>query len=82
MINAQTWRAIARLNIPSRLGKGPHPPTLVINGSSDTSIPPGAGKRIAGLFGARLLELPGCAHMAPLEAPEKFMDHLETFLLS
>jgi pimeloyl-ACP methyl ester carboxylesterase len=53
-----------------------------MNGSLDTSIPPGAGERLANLLGARLVELPGCAHMAPLEALEKFNDLLESFLLN
>ena len=81
IVNAQTWRAIAKLNVVSRLPKL-HLPALVINGSLDNSIPPGGGERLANLLGARLVELPGCAHMAPLEAPEKFMDLLESFLLN
>jgi 3-oxoadipate enol-lactonase len=80
VINAQTWRAIAKLNVVSRLPKL-HLPALVMNGSLDTSIAPGTGERLANLLKARLVELPGCAHMAPLEAPEKFMDLLESFLL-
>lgn len=81
IINAQTWRAIAKLNVVSRLPKL-HLPALVMNGSLDNSIPPGGGERLAQLLGARLVELPGCAHMAPLETPEKFMDLLESFLLN
>jgi 3-oxoadipate enol-lactonase len=81
MVNAQTWRAIAKLNVVSRLPKL-GVPALVVNGSLDASIPPGAGERLANLLGARLVELPGCAHMAPLEAPEKFNDLLESFLLN
>ncbi len=81
IINAQTWRAIARLNVVSRLPKL-HLPALVIKGSLDNSIPPGAGERLANLLGAPLVELSGCAHMAPLEAPEKFIELLESFLLS
>lgn len=81
LINAQTWRAIAKLDVVSRLPKM-RVPALVINGSLDTSIPPGGGERLATLLSARLVELQGCAHMAPLEAPEKFMDILESFLLN
>ena len=81
MVNAQTWRAIAKLNVVSRL-PNLRVPALVINGSLDTSIPPGGGERLANLLGARLVELQGCAHMAPLEAPEKFTDILESFLLN
>lgn len=80
IINAQTWRAIAKLNVASRLKSVSHIPTLVVNGSLDTSIPPDVGKRLCELFDASLVELSGCAHMAPVEAPEKFMDFLESFL--
>lgn len=79
-INAQTWRAIARLNVAARLKSAPHIPTLVVNGSLDTAIPPDVGKRLCELFDANLKELSGCAHMAPVEAPEEFMDYLESFL--
>ena len=79
VVNAQTWRAIGRLNVASRL-PNLHLPALVINGSLDNSIPPGEGERLANLLEARLVELPGCAHMAPLEAPERFMDLLEPFV--
>ena len=78
--NAQTWRAIAKMDIPSRLRDLPRPSTLVVNGSLDTSIPSGSGKRLSEIFGARFVELESSAHMAPLEAPEKFMDILESFL--
>ena len=81
VVNAQTWRAIAKLNVASRLPKL-HLPALVMNGSLDNSIPPREGERLANLLGARLVELPGCAHMAPLEAPGKFIDLLESFLLN
>jgi len=81
IVNAQTWRAIAKLNVMSRLEKL-HLPALVMNGSLDNSIPPGAGERLANVLGARLVELPGCAHMAPLEAPERFIELLESFLLN
>jgi 3-oxoadipate enol-lactonase len=80
-VNAQTWRAIANLNVASRLHTLAHVPALVINGALDDSIPKGMGQRIADLLGARLVELPACRHMAPLEAPEAFMDLVESFVL-
>lgn len=82
IVNAQTWRAIANFNVASRLKSFSNIPALVVNGSLDTSISPDMGKRIGELLGAELVELAGCAHMAPLEAPEKFMDILEPFLLA
>jgi len=81
IINAQTWRAIAKFDITSRLRSVPLIPTLVVNGSLDTSIPPDIGKRLSEFFEASLVELSGCAHMAPVEVPDKFMDLLESFLL-
>lgn len=80
-INAQTWRAIAKFDAASRIGSVSHIPTLVVNGSMDASVPPDSEKTLCGCFNAKLVELSGCAHMAPVEAPEKFMDHLESFLL-
>ncbi len=65
LVNAQTWRAIAGLNVVSRLPEL-HLPTLVVNGAQDTSIPPDSGKQLSKLLGARLVELPGCAHLSPL----------------
>ena len=82
IINAQTWRAIADFNVAARLKTLSHIPALVINGALDTSIPPDMAKRFGDLLGAKLMELAGCAHMAPLEAPQEFMDILEPFLLS
>ena len=80
IINAQTWRAIANFNVASRLKTLSHVPALVVNGSLDTSISPDMGKRLCELLGAELVELAGCAHMAPVEDPGKFMDILEPFL--
>jgi 3-oxoadipate enol-lactonase len=80
VINAQTWRAIGKLNVVSQLKSAPKIPALVVNGSLDTGIPPDVGKRLCDLFDASLMMLSGCAHMAPLEAPDEFMDYLESFL--
>jgi len=82
IVNAQTWRAIANFNVASRLKSLSNIPALVVNGSLDTSISPDMGKRIGGLLGAEFVELAGCAHVAPLEAPEKFMDISDSFLLT
>lgn len=81
IINAQTWRAIAKFDVASRLKTVPHVKALVVNGSLDTSIPSDVGKCLSERFGARVVELSGCAHMAPVEAPKKFMDILEPFIL-
>lgn len=82
VIDAQSWRAIAKFDVASQIRSISHPPALVINGSLDVSIPPDMGKRLSGLFQAEIAELEGCAHLAPVEAPDQFIAHLESFLLS
>jgi len=78
--NAQTWRAIAALEIVSGLEGSTPPPTLFLRGELDAALPPKVEERFARLYRARTVVLPGCAHMAPLEAPEEFLDILESFL--
>ncbi|MDQ3735525.1 MAG: 3-oxoadipate enol-lactonase [Actinomycetota bacterium] len=46
-------------------------PTLVVSGIEDPSTPPEHQQIIAaGITGARLLEIPDCAHMAPIDQPD------------
>lgn len=45
--------------------------TLVLVGDSDQITPPDAAKEMAdGISGARLVMLPDCGHLAPMERPE------------
>ena len=80
--NAQSWRAVAEFDLSSRLKTASLIKTLVINGDLDISIPPDTNACLSHRFSAQVETLKGCAHMAPVEAPEKFMDILESFLLS
>jgi 3-oxoadipate enol-lactonase len=46
-------------------------PTLVVVGAADSALPPEHGAAIAaGVPDARLVTVPGAAHLAPAEAPE------------
>lgn len=56
-------------------------PTLVIWGRNDALTPPALGERLAHeIPGARLVVIPECGHLAPLEHPREFMAAVLTFL--
>lgn len=55
-------------------------PALVIAGDRDRLTPPSSARALADLLpDARLVELPGVGHMAPLEAHETVTVHLRVF---
>ncbi|MFG1696083.1 4-carboxymuconolactone decarboxylase [Nonomuraea sp. NPDC049309] len=56
-------------------------PTLVVAGREDPATPPAHARELAdGIPGATLVELPGAAHLAPVDQPERLtralLDHL------
>ncbi|MET8869789.1 4-carboxymuconolactone decarboxylase [Nonomuraea sp. NPDC004580] len=56
-------------------------PTLVVAGRDDPATPPAHARQLAdGIPGATLVELPGAAHLAPADQPERvtkaLLDHL------
>jgi 3-oxoadipate enol-lactonase len=56
-------------------------PVLVLVGEHDEATPPPMSHELAaGLPNARLVVLPGCAHVPPLQAPELFLDAIDGFL--
>lgn len=58
-------------------------PTLLIAGEEDRNAPePTMRKMAERIAGARLVVLPGIGHLAPLECPDVFTDHLRGFLAS
>lgn len=68
--------AIADMDLRPRLGDI-RAPTLVVCGDRDTATPPAAGRDIAArIAGARLLVLPGAAHLANVEQPDIVSAHL------
>jgi len=56
-------------------------PALVVVGEEDTLTPPSAAEEIAaGIPNARLVLIPECGHLPPLEKPEEFTSALVDFL--
>ncbi len=56
-------------------------PTLVLVGEEDTLTPPDAARRMATLIpGARLVVIPGAAHVPPLERPSETTAEIREFL--
>lgn len=57
-------------------------PTLVVVGAEDQLTPPKDAEAMAkGIPGARLAVIPHAGHLAPLEQPEAFNEHLRTLLV-
>jgi pimeloyl-[acyl-carrier protein] methyl ester esterase len=56
-------------------------PTLVIAGTRDSIVRPGAARALAALAGARYLEFPGAAHAPFLSHPKQFAASVRGFLL-
>jgi 3-oxoadipate enol-lactonase/4-carboxymuconolactone decarboxylase len=62
--------ALAAHDLRDRLGSV-HGRVLAVAGSHDVATPPATVREIAeGVPGARYVELPGVAHLAPIEAPD------------
>jgi 3-oxoadipate enol-lactonase len=58
-------------------------PTLVVTGAEDTLIPPKEAETMqAGIRGARLVSIPGAAHLANFEAPDAFNQLVRDFMKS
>lgn len=58
-----------------------HVPTLVVCGGEDQATPPALNRQIAdAVAGARYVEIPGCGHCPPLEAPEAFLRAVGEFI--
>jgi 3-oxoadipate enol-lactonase len=77
---AAAARSIAGLNTYEQLGRIASP-TLVIRGAEDVSMPPGSSEEIAlRVPRSRLEVMDGLAHLAPVEAPQRFNEVLRAFL--
>lgn len=56
-------------------------PALILVGEQDEATPPAMARELcAGLADARLVELPGCAHVPQLQAPGLFMETIRPFI--
>ena len=72
--------ALATLDIRAQL-KAVTVPVLVLVGEQDEATPPPMSRELAaGLPDAKLVVLPGCAHVPQLQAPEQFMAAINPFL--
>jgi 3-oxoadipate enol-lactonase len=72
--------ALAALDLRPRLAELKLP-VLVLVGEMDEATPPPMSKELAaGLPDARLVVLPGCAHVPQLQAPEAFLAAISGFL--
>lgn len=59
--------------------KGVRCPAYVMNGEFDSSCPPDAGERMAGLLNARYETLPAVGHLVMMQAPELIATRLIRF---
>lgn len=72
--------ALAGLDLRPDL-KAVEVPVLVLVGEQDEATPPPMSRELAaGLPDARLMILPGCAHVPQLQEPERFLKALGSFL--
>ncbi|WP_089400503.1 alpha/beta fold hydrolase [Noviherbaspirillum humi] len=56
-------------------------PALVLVGEQDEATPPAMATELAGLLpNARLVILPGCAHVPQLQEPDRFMEAIAEFV--
>ena len=72
--------ALATLDVREQL-KTVTIPVLVLVGEQDEATPPPMSRELAaGLPDAKLVMLPGCAHVPQLQAPEAFMAAIRSFI--
>jgi 3-oxoadipate enol-lactonase len=72
--------ALATLDLRDQL-KSVKVPVLVLVGSQDEATPPPMSRELAaGLPDAKLIELPGLAHVPQLQAPEEFLAAIRPFI--
>jgi 3-oxoadipate enol-lactonase len=71
---------LAELDLRPELGKV-RVPVLVLVGEHDEATPPPMSRELAaGLANARLVIIPGCAHVPQLQSPEIFLSAIGDFL--
>jgi pimeloyl-ACP methyl ester carboxylesterase len=77
---ATACRALADLDLRPVLGRIGNP-TLVLVGTLDVTTPPALARELTSdIAGARLVEIPDCAHCPPIERPEEFARAAADFL--
>jgi len=77
---AAAARAIGSFNWTAELSRI-RVPTLILQGLEDGLTPPGGSIKLSrGIFCSRLLMIPDCGHVVPVEKPELFTQTLLAFL--
>lgn len=77
---AAAARAIGSFNWTAELGRI-QVPTLILQGREDMLTPPGGSIKLSrGIPRSRLLMIPDCGHVVPLEKPQLFQQTLLAFL--
>ena len=72
--------ALAGLDLRDAV-RGLEIPALVMVGEQDEATPPAMARELASLLpDARLLELPGCAHVPQLQAPDTVFEAMRDFV--
>ncbi len=72
--------ALAELDLRPRLGEVKIPVLVLVGEHDEATPPPMSHELAAGLPNARLVTLPGCAHVPQLQAPEAFLEAIGDFL--
>ncbi len=85
-IDQRTFRsacaALSTLDLRAQLASV-RVPALVLVGEMDEATPPSMSHELAaGLPDAKLIVLPGCAHVPQLQAPERFLSAIASFVAS
>ena len=77
---ADACAALAALDLRDDLA-ALSPPTLIVVGDQDEATPPAMARELTALLrDARLIELPGCAHVPQLQEPDIFVDAIKDFI--
>jgi 3-oxoadipate enol-lactonase len=78
---AAQCRALVEMAITEHLGRIAAP-VLLVCGELDAVSPPAANREAAGWIpDARVVEIPGCAHIIPWEKPDELREAARPFLL-
>jgi 3-oxoadipate enol-lactonase len=72
--------ALAALDLRDRVGALDVPALVVVGGEDEATPPPMARELAVLLPDARLVELPGLAHVPQLQDPDRFAAAIETFI--
>jgi 3-oxoadipate enol-lactonase len=76
----EACEALANLDLRPKLSQVKLPVLVLVGEHDEATPPPMSHELAAGLPNARLVVLPGCAHVPQLQAPELFLGAIEGFL--